>query len=235
MENKIFCIPYAGGSANVYRKMQLYAAQGVSIIPVELAGRGTRRKETFYKHFGEAVDDVSEYILKNCHDGEVVNILGYSMGSLIAYEVALRLEKRLLINNLIVSSNDAPSIKVEVPKIYEYPDKKLIEVLQELGNMEQTILEDERFWKMYSGIIRADFKLLYQYRLVPHYEKVKANIAVFVGNEDRCYSNIKAWSNNTEGQCFFKVNEGGHFSMLENLESFTKDICSIALNFKNLA
>ena len=51
MESKIFCIPYAGGSASVYRKMQLYSMPGVSIIPVELAGRGTRMKEAFYNHF----------------------------------------------------------------------------------------------------------------------------------------------------------------------------------------
>lgn len=229
MESKIFCIPYAGGSASVYRKMQLYSMPGVSIIPVELAGRGTRMKEAFYNHFQEAVDDVTEHILKSCSNGEPVNILGYSMGSLIAYEVTTKLEKTMEVNNLIVSSNAAPSIEAKIPKIYEYSDEKLFTVLQELGNIEQTIFEDERFWNIYSRIIRADFKLLYQYRLIPHYDKVKANISVFVGNNDKCFNNIKAWRNNTEGQCIFKVNNGGHFSMLENLETFTNDICSIVL------
>lgn len=234
MESKIFCIPYAGGSANIYRKMQLYANPEVSIIPVELAGRGTRMKEAFYNYFEEAVDDVTEYILKSCSNGDAINILGYSMGSLIAYEATIQLEKKITVNNLIVSSNAAPCVEAKIPKIHEYSDKKLFSVLQELGNMEQTILKDERFWNIYSRIIRADFKLLYQYRLVPHYEKVKANMAVFVGNNDKCYNNIKAWINNTEGQCIFKVNNGGHFSMLENLETFTNDICSIVLRNKNL-
>lgn len=232
MKRIIFCIPYAGGSANIYRKMQLYMTPSVSIVPIELAGRGARIKEPFYNTFQEAVNDVTNYILKRCCNTDSISILGYSMGSLIAYEATLQLEKKIKIDKLIVSSNDAPSFTVQLPEIYQYSDEDLFSVLQELGNAEQSIFNNKRFWNIYSSVIKADFRLLYQYRLIPRYEKVNTDITVFVGNEDKCYKNIREWANNTNGECIVMVREGGHFSMLENLETFAKDISAIVLESK---
>lgn len=226
---KIYCIPYAGESANIYRKMIPYIEKEIEIVPIELAGHGLRQGESFYNSFQEAVDDVSAFICRNYQKTDSVSILGYSLGSLIAYESVLKLEKRIKIEELIVASNDAPSRSIKIPKVYEYSEEELFTFLAELGNMEEQIFNNKRFWKIYSKIIREDFRLLYEYRLKPHLKKVNTDIYVFVGNQDKCYDNIEEWKNNTEGELRIITKSGGHFSILNDIEEFSGNINRIVL------
>lgn len=39
---RIFCIPYAGGSASIYNKWKKYVGSDFELILIELAGRGSR-------------------------------------------------------------------------------------------------------------------------------------------------------------------------------------------------
>lgn len=41
---KLFCIPYAGGSASIYLRWKKYFKEQVEIYPIELAGRGKREE-----------------------------------------------------------------------------------------------------------------------------------------------------------------------------------------------
>lgn len=95
--------------------------------------------------------------------------------------------------------------------------------------MEEQIFNNKRFWKIYSKIIREDFRLLYEYRLKPHLKKVNTDIYVFVGNQDKCYDNIEEWKNNTEGELRIITKSGGHFSILNDIEEFSGNINRIVL------
>ncbi len=56
---KIFCLPYAGGSAPIiYSKWKRRANNGMKIIPIELPGRGTLFGQKYYTTIKEAVDSV---------------------------------------------------------------------------------------------------------------------------------------------------------------------------------
>jgi surfactin synthase thioesterase subunit len=45
---KLFCVPYAGGSAKTFLGWKKWLDPGIELIPVELAGRGARVKDQFY-------------------------------------------------------------------------------------------------------------------------------------------------------------------------------------------
>lgn len=43
---KLFCFPYAGGTAQVFKKWAEFLPSSVQVIPVELPGRGGRLQES---------------------------------------------------------------------------------------------------------------------------------------------------------------------------------------------
>ena len=58
----------------------------IQIEPIRLKGRGSRFGEDFYENLEEAVNDIFMNIKNKIIDNEYA-IFGYSMGSLLAYEL----------------------------------------------------------------------------------------------------------------------------------------------------
>lgn len=46
---KLFCVPFADGSATIYRIWKKYLSLAIELIPVGLARRDNRPNEPFYK------------------------------------------------------------------------------------------------------------------------------------------------------------------------------------------
>lgn len=53
--HKLFCLPYAGSSCNIYYPWKSKFPSSIEIVPIELAGRGKRFDEPQYKEFNQAV------------------------------------------------------------------------------------------------------------------------------------------------------------------------------------
>ena len=88
---KLFCIPYAGGSATMYNRWSTNLSDDIELVPIELAGRGHRMEEPFYPSFDHAVQDIQQVIAqKRNHDHFA--LFGHSMGALLAYESAVRMD-----------------------------------------------------------------------------------------------------------------------------------------------
>ncbi|MEK7017057.1 thioesterase II family protein [Bacillus sp. FSL R9-9410] len=83
---KLFCLPYAGGSASMYYQLKGYMHKIVDVIPIEYSGHGERISENYYASFKNMVDDIASKIIDYLDDDQF-SILGYSMGSLVAFEV----------------------------------------------------------------------------------------------------------------------------------------------------
>lgn len=88
---KLFCIPYAGGSAFFYSQWSSHLNGIAEIIPVELAGRGRRVHEPFYRSFEEAVEDITSIIVPQL-SGAPYGIFGHSLGANLAYETIHQLK-----------------------------------------------------------------------------------------------------------------------------------------------
>lgn len=62
---KLFCWPFAGGSASYYLSWRQYLQENIEIIPVQLSGRGDRYTDKPYNNFGEMADEGYNYIINN--------------------------------------------------------------------------------------------------------------------------------------------------------------------------
>ena len=85
----IFGIPCAGGSAYIFRKFENLLPPDTVIIPLEIAGRGSRFAEELNQCIEETADDLYNS-MKDMTDNDYC-ILGFSMGGIIAYELCRRI------------------------------------------------------------------------------------------------------------------------------------------------
>jgi medium-chain acyl-[acyl-carrier-protein] hydrolase len=83
----LFCIPYAGGSANlIFKSWQAELPATIRVIPMELPGHGSRMKEPRLGCVSDVVADLLPQIRAAAADSPYA-IYGHSMGTLIAYEL----------------------------------------------------------------------------------------------------------------------------------------------------
>ena len=120
---KLFCLPYAGGSASIYNLWYKYLKPDIELIPVELSGRGRRINESGYETLDDAVDDAFNLIRHHILGTEYA-MFGHSMGSLISYKLAHKIRKHRLpkANHIFFSGRGAPHVPKSDPRLFHLMD-----------------------------------------------------------------------------------------------------------------
>src|SRR5262245_15655004 len=88
---RLFCFPFAGGTASSFFDWRQRCADGVEVHPVEYPGRGRRWSET-PAETTEVLADTLAGELRTRAEGPYA-VLGHSFGALVAFEVASRLRR----------------------------------------------------------------------------------------------------------------------------------------------
>src|SRR5690349_1497771 len=104
---KLFCFPYAGGGASIFRSWQADTVPSIRILPVRLRGRESRIFEPPLESVPELAEAIASEIAPAIESPFV--FFGYSFGALLAFETT-RLLRRQGIgpDRLIVASLKAP-------------------------------------------------------------------------------------------------------------------------------
>lgn len=82
----LFCFHHAGGSASVYRGW-VGVNPSIDVVPVELPGKATRRREKWVSDFDKLADMCATEIV-DLAAGAPIALYGHSMGAALAYQVA---------------------------------------------------------------------------------------------------------------------------------------------------
>jgi Predicted thioesterase involved in non-ribosomal peptide biosynthesis len=224
---KLFCFPYAGGSASVYNKFNKFLDENIEIVPVEYAGRGKRSNECFYPDISCAIEDICNEVLRQIKDSEFA-FFGHSMGSVITYEVCKRIRDmtgRVPVH-IFVSGRYPPHILKEGKPLHILPDEGFIEEIIKIGGTPREVFENKDFAQLFMPILRADYKLIELYSFSDK-EVISFNsgLTVFNGTKD----NIVKKDELIEWQKYsaYTINvyefDGGHFF----LNNYTKEISEI--------
>lgn len=213
---KLFCFPYAGGSATVYHRWRMFAGSAVELVPVELAGRGRRIREPFYQNLSEAVEDVHSRIASQTD--EPYAFYGHSMGGAIALElcrkIALSQQKEPI--HLFVSGRCPPSSEKTMKPLHSLPFHEFKKEVLSMGGTENGFFENEELLDLFLPILRNDFKLIDQYDNGAHEQrdfKTSCDITAFAGREDDMATgfDMRGWSEHTRGRAEIYEYGGGHF------------------------
>ncbi|MGO4548521.1 thioesterase II family protein [Paenibacillus sp. 2TAB23] len=223
---KLFCLPYAGGSAMNYSSWRIRMPPWVEVIPIEMAGRGIRLADPFYKSLtGDGTDDLVRQIAEHL-DETPFAIFGHSMGALFAYEASLRI---FSVTNrspahVFLSGCKAPHLR-DNKNVHLMPDKEFQEHILQLGGTSPDIFENKDLSMMFLPILRADYRLVETYESAMR-EKLDCDITVLYGAQDR-YSRHEAeeWKHYTKRKCHVNEFQGNHFFIHTDVGQVVELIC----------
>ncbi|KJS54580.1 hypothetical protein VM98_18385 [Streptomyces rubellomurinus subsp. indigoferus] len=209
----LVCFPHAGGSANSYFQF----ARGFGefdVYGVQYPGRQDRRREPFRDSIAELAADIAEQ-LDGWTDLPVV-LLGNSMGALVGFEVAQRLEAagRAPLS-LFACGRVAPTLRKDEQTHLKSRDDFLREMV-ELGGMGSELLQDEEIIDIVLPPMQADYRIAEKYCSSPQ-ARVAVPIHVHIGDVDPKVSEEEAagWRQATTGEFSLDVHRGGHFFFTE--------------------
>src|SRR5262245_7283037 len=88
---RLFCFPYAGGSAQVFRYGGIGMSGSVEVLPIQLPGHGDRLMEKPHASITELVEAVSQALMP--YLDMPFALFGHSLGAIICYEIARYLRR----------------------------------------------------------------------------------------------------------------------------------------------
>jgi medium-chain acyl-[acyl-carrier-protein] hydrolase len=214
---KLFCFPYAGGSADVFSKWKPYLEAGVELVPVELAGRGKRILEPLYKDIQDAMDDVYRIVTDEISRTQAqYAFFGHSMGCKIAYQLAQKISNTDMKQpqHIFFSGRLAPHFRRERKKTYHLmEDSEFAKEVVALGGTPPELFRSQELMDLFLPVLKNDFKMVEtdipgNGEISPlHYD-----ISVFLGKEDNLTDEgCNGWYQHTSKNCNIHYFDGGHF------------------------
>jgi surfactin synthase thioesterase subunit len=209
----------------VFNKWKPYMAPGISLHPVELAGRGKRINEPLYITIDDAVEDVFQQIAGQLN-GMPYALFGHSMGSAIAYRLAQKLNVLGYPPplHLFFSGRGAPHVKKRNEKKFHLMDDTSFkrEVI-ELGGTPAEVFDYQQLLDIYMPMLRNDFRIVEMEAWNEYITPLEASISVFLGKEERLSpEECTGWKEHTKHSCAIHYFNGGHFF----LQHHTREIVS---------
>ncbi len=210
---RLFCFPYAGGGASIFRTWSENVPPEIEICPVQLPGRENRLLDSPFSRILPLVDAVASALLP--YLDMPYAFFGHSMGSLISFELARYLRKveyDLAPVHLFISGHRAPQLPDLDPPTHRLPDPQFIEELRRLKGTPEEVLQNSELLHLLIPLLRADFALCETYSYTED-KPLSCPISAYGGIQDSEVSRdlIAAWHKQTSN--FFKLRffVGDHF------------------------
>lgn len=210
---RLFCFPYAGAGASIFRTWADKLPAGVQLCRVQLPGREDRLKE---KPFLDLLTLV--WALADALDPYLKALpyvfYGHSMGSLICFELARELRRRQanIPLRLYISGHTAPQLHDAKPPIHKLPDSEFIAELCRLEGTPKEVWKNRELTQLLLPTLRADFAIDETY-IYTYQRPLKCPILAFGGRDDVEVSRLEleAWRAQTESTFQVWMLPGNHF------------------------
>lgn len=168
--SRLFCFPFAGAGASLFREWPQFLPADVDVCPVQPPGRENRLREASFTRMGPLVSAATA-ALQPWLDRPYA-LFGHSLGALVAFEVA---RKVMTLNLpapglLVVSGCEAPQSRQPPTRfIHRLPDAEFRDELRRMGGTSPQVLDNAELMQIFEPILRADFAVLetYTYRPSP--------------------------------------------------------------------
>src|SRR5262249_21852763 len=159
---RLLCFPHAGGSASSFYWLSAALGPEIEVWAVQYPGRQDRLREPLVDDVGRLADGLFDDLLG--HLAPAPAFFGHSMGAIVAFEAALRAERRLgtSIPRLIASGRRAPC-RLRHEDVHKRGDRELLAEVQELSGTHSELLNDEEARRTYLPIIRNDYRAVETY------------------------------------------------------------------------
>ncbi len=209
---RLFCFPYAGGGATIYRGWENYLPPGVEIYAVQPPGRGSRFREPAMDRMDSLVVAAAN-AMQPLLDRPIV-LFGHSVGALASFEMAHRLADTfgIHVSHLFASGARGPHLPRDRKNIHDLSEDDFITELKTLNGTPPEVLDNPELMRMISATLRADFAVAETYR-ASNKPPLNCPITVFGGLEDMLASreDLEAWKVHTTSSFDLWQLPGDHF------------------------
>ena len=208
---RLFCFPFAGGGASVFRGWERDLPPGVDVFAAQYPGHETRIAEAPFHELRALLDSLDEAIAPWLD--RPFALFGHSMGALVAFELVrkLRREGRAQPKQLFVSARRAPHLPPSRPDVHDKSDEELIAELQRISAFPAEVLEHPELMQLLLPIVRADFQLVETHQHADEAPLV-IPITAFAGRRDAVVrvDQVEAWREHTNGAFALHEIDGDH-------------------------
>jgi medium-chain acyl-[acyl-carrier-protein] hydrolase len=209
---RLFCFPYAGGGASIFRTWPDGLPADVEVCPVEFPGRGTRLMETPFAQLAPLIQVLAQALVPLLD--MPFAFYGHSLGALVAFELARHLRRPSGVQpvRLFVSANRAPQFHLQDQPIHTLPEEEFLVELRRLNGIPTKVLEEPELMQIMLPILRADLAVYetYVYSAEP---PLDCPISAFGGLQDHRVSrrDLEAWRDQTSVSFSLRMFPGDHF------------------------
>lgn len=215
----LYCFPFAGGSAAYYHAWAEEFRSDVELVPVQLPGRGTLMAEGPVRSMAVAADLAAAAIARSPVPAA---LFGHSMGAVLAFETARRLERRgHPVEHLFVSGRPCPTVVRPPSPVSGLPRERFVDMLRDYGAAPEEVLSHDELLDVLLPMIRADFHLIENYRYEPEIGSpppLACPVSAWCGDRDpEVPPELMArWGLETSGPFTLEVLSGGHFFLTDH-------------------
>lgn len=221
---RLFCFPYAGGRASLFRSWVDALPAEIDLCGIQLPGREDRLSEPAYTRLAPLLQTLAEAIAP--YLDRPFAFYGHSMGALISFELARQLRRSSDRHpaHLYLAAYRAPQLPNPNIKIYHLPPEVFKVVLRADG-IPETLLQNDELMQIMLPTLRADYELCdtYEYREEP---PLTCPMALFGGLDDVRVrqSDLQAWQQHTSAPQSLLMLPGSHLFLHTAQDLLTTEI-----------
>lgn len=209
---RLFCFPYAGTGASIYRTWSHGLPPDIEVCPVQMPGRGTRLTETPFTRLKPLVQALAQGLAPLLD--RPFAFFGHSLGALVCFELARQLSRESDVRpvRLFVSGDRAPHVPSRHRPIHALPEGEFLAELRHLNGTPGKLLENMELMQMMLPVLRADFAI-YESYVYASEPPLDCLISTFGGLQDDRVTrdDLEAWRDQTSGPFSLQMFPGDHF------------------------
>ena len=216
----VAALAYSGGSGRALEFLRDHLPAGCGLAVGDLPGHGRRLGEPCLREV-DAVEDALADALPPVEPRRLI-LLGYSLGGLLAYDLALRLAAAgTPPAGLVICGSRGPQTGVGRPPVIQLPREHFVEAAVEMGLAAPEMLEVPELAATFADVLHADLCLVdgMRYRPGPPMD-VPACVIGFGADWLVPEPALRAWDEVLRGRPLHLRIAGGHLAVHEHAREF---------------
>jgi len=219
---RLVCFPPAGAGAGFYRDWAGELPPDSELWSVRYPGREERFGEPLVTDLEVMADRIAA--VPGLLDGPDLWFFGHSMGALLAYEVARRIEGSGRLHRLIVSGRIARRHH-RPGTLHLLDDDVFATHVLKLGGVPDTLLNEPEMREVLLPVMRADYQAVETYQ-VRRRQPLRVPVLALAGIHDPHAPPdlMRGWADVTSGSFRLIPYPGGHFFLVPEMRNVVRDI-----------
>lgn len=222
---RLFLFPCAGGNAQMYQDWHAMFPPDIATHGVQFPGRLDRLAEPAHTTMAPLIGAMTEAFLAELDDRPYV-FFGHSMGALLAYRMAVALERETGTGPALIASAGWAPEGFATPSLaqLELSQEELISWVVSLGSLPEAIYRNPDVLALTMPPTRADLAACIDY--TDDGARMSCPVVTYSGKQDPLVSSaaMASWARRGTGHLGNCEFEGGHFFIYHAAQAIANDL-----------